>query len=1025
MRILAIRGKNLASLEGEFEVDFAAEPLKSAGIFAITGSTGSGKSTLLDAICLALFGDTPRISRAESAKITDVRDETIAHKDPRSILRRGTSDGYAEVDFVSLAGDKYRARWSVRRARDKVDGSLQDVNYRVWSIISGDELLGRKTDLLEQVKNLIGLTFDQFTRAVLLAQGDFATFLKANKNEKAELLEKLTGTDIYSRISVKIYENSKQADSELSLVRELIKGVELLPEEQIDALASEKDRVAKEAGTLEAEVKSFSEKLQWLQVNEQLINGVETANNELIQSKTAIEDAKPRFDYLTRTESVQEIRDIFKKQENNRKQLAVDELSINQQLAEDIINSERLVQIKALLENCLTAKDQLTAEWQKIDIQIKEARKLDVQIDGVAKNLSDTGKEVSQIAKQEDECEKRIETCGRKIESIMKSQERISKWFDENSHYAGIIPRIELIISYINDSQSTAKLALSNERLLNGTSELLTKEEEQLVIQQAETKRLNDILPSEIAVLRAKLIENEPCPVCGSIQHPISGVNAESLEEEALNRAKAIVIRDIERLAEDIDKRKSEIIRLQSLIDGYKEQHNTVFTKLTDMMKIIPEWEIMYKKATLCDDLMAIAKTWGESNTQRTSLTEQLATQNQELIILQQLQAELNDNLKGKQNKQITIATEFEQLQGLRKKLLGRKSANKVEQSYHDRLTKADNLLSKATVSLNKLVATGEKIAGAISQLTNSILRLKREIEGADKNIFDWLLTRNDGLTMKELAELLAIDSSWLIVERTALDILKNAELSAQTKLNERQSWADEHQKSTIKPTDKETKEFLTAIIDEKTQYLKHKLERITEIGVLFINQEKGKTRIKQFENELTVKGVAVGNWRKLNDLFGSADGAKFKVLAQGYTLDVLLGYANKHLKDISQRYLLERVSTDSLSLQVVDLDMLSEVRSVHSLSGGESFLVSLSLALGLSSLSSNRMRVESLFIDEGFGSLDADTLRVAMDALERIQTQGRKIGVISHVAEMTERIPAQIQVIKTVNGKSRIEIKG
>ena len=136
-----------------------------------------------------------------------------------------------------------------------------------------------------------------------------------------------------------------------------------------------------------------------------------------------------------------------------------------------------------------------------------------------------------------------------------------------------------------------------------------------------------------------------------------------------------------------------------------------------------------------------------------------------------------------------------------------------------------------------------------------------------------------------------------------------------------------------------------------------------------------------------------------------------------------MLSYANKHLETISQRYLLERVSVDSLSLQVVDLDMLSEIRSVHTLSGGESFLISLALALGLSSLSSNRMSIESLFIDEGFGSLDADTLRVAMDALERLQTQGRKIGVISHVAEMTERINTQIQVIKSVNGKSHIKI--
>ena len=171
-------------------------------------------------------------------------------------------------------------------------------------------------------------------------------------------------------------------------------------------------------------------------------------------------------------------------------------------------------------------------------------------------------------------------------------------------------------------------------------------------------------------------------------------------------------------------------------------------------------------------------------------------------------------------------------------------------------------------------------------------------------------------------------------------------------------------------------------------------------------------------------KEITSNHWKKLNDLFGSASGSKFKEIAQGYTLDVLLGYANKQLKNLSGRYELQRIP-ETLALQVVDLDMLGEKRAVHSLSGGESFLISLALALGLASLSSNRMNVESLFIDEGFGSLDTDTLRIALDALERLQTQGRKIGVISHITEMTERITVQIQVLKSANGKSEVRIVG
>ena len=190
------------------------------------------------------------------------------------------------------------------------------------------------------------------------------------------------------------------------------------------------------------------------------------------------------------------------------------------------------------------------------------------------------------------------------------------------------------------------------------------------------------------------------------------------------------------------------------------------------------------------------------------------------------------------------------------------------------------------------------------------------------------------------------------------------------------------------------------------------------------LQQAKNKTIFEQITKELTEKQAVAVRWAKLNKLIGSADGAKFKVIAQSYTLNLLLLHANKHLAYLSKRYKLQQVP-DTLALQVIDCDMCDEIRTVYSLSGGESFLISLALALGLSSLSSNNLKVESLFIDEGFGSLDADSLRTAMEALEQLQMQGRKIGVISHVQEMSERISVQVQVHKKINGKSVLTVVG
>ena len=242
MKILAIRLKNLTSIEGAVEVDFAMEPLNSAGIFAISGATGAGKSTLLDALCLALYDKAPRFANSvESINLADVGDNQINQSDVRNLLRRGTTDGYAEVDFLGVDGHRYRSRWSVRRTRNKVSGSLQPQTMDVKELDTGKEFQGTKKELLAQLTELVGLTYEQFTRTVLLAQNDFSTFLKSKGAAKAELLEKLTGTGVYSRISQEVFLRNKLVQEEVTTIRNRMSVIDLLPEEELLALQKEKE----------------------------------------------------------------------------------------------------------------------------------------------------------------------------------------------------------------------------------------------------------------------------------------------------------------------------------------------------------------------------------------------------------------------------------------------------------------------------------------------------------------------------------------------------------------------------------------------------------------------------------------------------------------------------------------------------------------------------------------------------------------------------------------------------------------
>ena len=262
MRILAIRGKNLASLAEAFEIDFEAEPIRSAGIFAITGPTGAGKTTLLDAICLALFDSLPRLDSADkSAAIGRVDSDStvkVKYDDVRGILRHGAGAGYAEVDFSGQDGRRYRARWEVNRARNRASGNLQNQKMTLHDLASGALIGDKKTDTLQQIEKQIGLSFDQFRRSVLLAQGDFDTFIRAGSRDRAELLERLTGTEIYSRISQAAFARAKEErealrdlDTQLGAHQPLDEEARTVAEARVQAAKAAVDRVEAEKMSLD------------------------------------------------------------------------------------------------------------------------------------------------------------------------------------------------------------------------------------------------------------------------------------------------------------------------------------------------------------------------------------------------------------------------------------------------------------------------------------------------------------------------------------------------------------------------------------------------------------------------------------------------------------------------------------------------------------------------------------------------------------------------------------------------------
>lgn len=985
MKILAIRGRNLASLEGDFEIDFTVEPLLSAGIFAISGPTGAGKSTLLDTMCLALFALTPRTDQAKenNVKLQDVSNEQLSQSDPRFLLQRGTSSGFAEVDFMALNGHRYRTRWSVARARDKENGRLQNPRLALYNLDKEEEEQGTRSDLQARIIDLIGLTFEQFTRSVLLAQNDFSTFLKAEQGEKASLLEKLTGTELYSAISRQIFERNARAKEAFDLIQTRIQGIELLTDEE------ENDLRTRLAGT------------------EKELQRVEKAKAE----QQALQEA---------VRSIEQQITIRQRQQKE----AADKL---------VHATELLTVARHEYEKGVEEQQQSEARFKSLQQEILQARKLDIQLDTAIRDLSHSEQQLKNVMLRKEEAEKKYQAAVLRRRQGAEEIARLTAWRERYKKKERIAEQLSALLLHLDAASATRsgmeaavrsietlrqEMAALNKQLsdLQQTSankqqalkraeadyrnleeelkavdapaldkqiEKLRQEREQLLIEQARLEASGNIKD-----LRGRLQDGQPCPVCGSTHHPfanqvpVAPVSALTLQLQDLSNKKETYVahtRHLTRLQQqllqlhkelaDSEAACKEMAGKQQLAASRQEREEAIVkeqsTLLTqslsaaDLLFGNSEWQKAWLQnpETFRKTLTDFARQWHENTEKLHQLERQESAQKAECESLASFLPSLEKQAEESGQLHEKNRAAFSSLQAERKKLLNGRSADSVEQEYIRRMEELKERLKKLSATQTEQSGIADQTRGIADQIA------------------------------KDLTEA----SADLLRRKAALD-----------------KWTADY-------LDSSGGEPLEVILSRYTQ-------EKTELAFRLRTQTENKAKVSGLQEELNVRRTESERWAKLNELAGSADGAKFRRIAQGYTLDILLNYANVQLRELTRRYRLERVP-ETLALQVIDRDMCDEVRTVHSLSGGESFLVSLALALGLSSLSSNRMRVESLFIDEGFGSLDAETLRVAMDALESLRTQGRKIGVISHVQEMTERIPVRICVNRAGNGRSFLEV--
>lgn len=1070
MRILKIEFKNLNSLAGQWSVDFRHAEYESSGLFLITGPTGSGKTTLLDAICLALYGRTPRIN------ITGAQN---------GIMTRHTGECWAEVTFETAQGI-FRARLSQNRANKKPDGNLQGIKRELVDESAGGVLIEDNPTLVNQkIVKITGLNFQQFTRAIMLAQSNFSAFLESDEDEKAVILEKLTDSSIYTELSRLAFNKSK---TETKTLDDLLERAEKLAILDPQAEKQKRDELAQRESALnklETEIAASGKAAQWLIQLDKL----EQTGMQLLEQKEeldkAIDNFKPFAMELANARMVAPHEGKYAALLELRKNLAENKEKYN-------LLKEKHKELAAKVEECSIQTQSLQSDKDMADSKreqalplLKAARELDVIISEKNKELATLRGLLAQKKMQLENGEKYLKNIESEKNRIESKKAEIESWLEKNAGDAWLVENFNAIserFSSIGElekqtasgraqmEQEEKNLAELEKKLANEivSSDLNHKKMESIVcaIANAASRRdaalngsaLEDLrklldayrerqkLQAVIQSLeekRARLHDGEACPLCGSTEHPWAENNVpvdDGLEKEC--HALELRIKNVENLERNLAERekelaimKHELKALEARIADLQGQISQCSFRINDARKRVLESEniLANKKEVLFKELdsfgispenansCVILKTRREKWLQTCGLKEEIDKQAQDLTA--RIAAEKTACDIARKDFSIRQAEEgvlVESISGLaekRKTFLGGKSADEVEHGLTALVNTASRALLDMRAQMENLQTALGKSTGEQNALQHGIEDLTIKTSSAQKHLDNVLaeygLDENAFLDMRKPHDRMAI----LEKREKELEAWKNSIMS---KLDMNQKEMKEEKEKAL--TDKNL-----ASLNEMLAELATRRNTENE-SIILLRQELTANENNRGEAAILATQIAkqrkeTEKWQLLNGYIGSSDGKDFRKFAQSVTLDILLDYANSHLEKISDRYLLRRVDNDksNMEIEVVDNFQAGEARTIKNLSGGEVFLASLALSLGLSAMSGKNAVLGSLFLDEGFGTLDSDTLETAWQAIASLRHEGKLIGIISHVEALKDKISARIQVRPLELGHSEL----
>jgi len=1152
VKILRLQFKNLNSLVGIFEIDFDRGPLAEAGIFAITGSTGAGKTTLLDAITLALFGKAARYNNLNN---------------PTEMMSRGSSECFAEVLFECAEGQFY-ARWDLRRARGKSDGKIQPPK-RQLSNEQGEILESKLRPVDERIEALTGLDYPRFLRSVLLAQGRFKEFLDADANERGALLERITGTEIYSQISTTAFDIARQKEAEISQAHHSLEGLKLLSEIEQKEIGTEKQNLLSAKKENQSQLTTLHQQLQHYQQQQELQQKQAQLQQQQQKLQQLNQELNPQLQKLAQHEKAAPLSDELqqlKNTEKNLQELLQQQQALQQQ--QQKIRQQNLTTLTAAHQTCEQQRQQsaqqsqqlfqeqgnLNQALQRVERWLKKHPQ-EVQIETALPAIRQQAEQCRSLQRQQDESLQGIQELQKNIQQRQKQVDQLQQQLNDSTHKQSqwlttlqqskqqleeargnhnstswqfqieILQKKSHVLDELSDYDADARLLGKAEtELLKSLKQLQTDyqqdsteiknkkaelQQEQLHLENKTLQHQQALAIQSLKSHRQALQEDNPCPLCGALQHPY--IESQNLPSESETET---ALKEQQKRLQKAEKGKLEAEQQQQ---QHKNKINNQTEQLhknrADIKSLTERFSSKANKINLSlqlNDQQPLQTARQEAKTELQQAKQQAETlkkieknhvqaEKDYLLFLaqqrsQEEQSHQNQQELGLQSSELkqrqqNLATLLEQSQTAIQNfndttsnwtlaLHGSEQTQRVIDELEQRFkhhAEQEQLLLKLQQDQKNLKTEIERVGAELTQLLQEDdewqqqLTHYRDLTATQLTKIDITLTDENKRKQSvqqaktQLAEIQALcyanldsinkQQNTLQQQKTTLQerlkqhqfknleqlrqsLLSESEANGlrqqQTQLREQQSKLDSLWESQDHELNKlldynlpqgEAAEQLKLDYQQQQQRQTTLDERAGEINaILKADQEQRHNQQGQLK-KISQLTQAAQQWFVLNDLIGSASGNKFPKFAQSLTLAQLIKLANFHLHKLNPRYQIQLKNVEELALEVIDLYQASSVRPTNSLSGGESFLVSLALALGLSELAGRKTRIESLFIDEGFGSLDAQTLDIALSALENLRLENRTIAIISHVEALKTRLTTQIQVQRNGDGFSHLRI--